>query len=68
MQEQVRELLQKLDANDLELLLEKLKRKQYTCPLCGAELDRPVKGYCGGDPSWHEEGFAELRIAIEYEN
>ncbi len=37
-----------------------------TCPCCGAILDylpkwdRPCP--CGGDPSWHEEGFAEVEL------
>ena len=69
MQEQVRELLEKLDRDDLELLLEKLNRKKHTCPLCGAKLDRPVeRPGCYGDPSWHEEGFAEVSVTVEYEN
>ncbi len=67
MQEQVRKLLEQLDTNDLELLLKELKRKQYTCPLCGAKLDRPVeRPGCYGDPSWHEEGFAEVRVTVEF--
>ncbi len=65
---EIRKMLEKLDANDLELLLRKLNRKKHTCPFCGAKLDCPVKGGCGGDPFWHEEGFAEVRVTIEYEN
>lgn len=43
--------------------------KKYTCPLCGAKLDFPVdEPGCGGDPSWHEEGFAEIEVVFEFIN
>lgn len=41
------------------------------CPACGAVLDLfpDWEGAppCGGDPTWHEEGVADITITIEEE-
>ena len=71
-----KELLKSLELLDLEDL-EEIKRfyerkrqiKEIKCPCCGARLDYLPKWDhpcpCGGDPSWHEEGFAEVKIKVE---
>lgn len=42
-----------------------------SCPFCGAVIDYLPNWEnppCGGDPSWHEEGFADVKVTVKFEH
>jgi len=74
MNKELQKIIESLELEDLKKIkrfYESKRKKKITCPCCGAVLDYiPKWDYpcpCGGDPSWHEEGFAEVKVKVKVE-